>query len=195
MTAIYKRELRSYFHSFIGWLFLAVNIALLDLYFAIYNLFSGYPYTAYVCRSVVIIFIITIPILTMRSLSEEKKNRTDQLILTAPVKVSAIVLGKFLALATIFTVPVLMACLFPPIMSLFGTIPFGEDYVAILAFALYGYACIAIGVFFSSLTESQVIAAVLTFLALFLGFLMDGLCNMVSRSGNLITAVLRVYDF
>ena len=195
MTAIYKRELKAYFHSFIGWLFLAVNIALLDLYFAIYNLFSGYPYTSYVCRSVVIIFIITIPILTMRSLSEEKKNRTDQLILTAPVKISGIVMGKYLAMATVFTVPVLMACLFPLIMSFFGTIPYGENYVAILAFALYGYACIAIGLFFSSLTESQVIAAVLSFLALFLGFLMDGLCNMISRTGNLLTTILRVYDF
>ena len=195
MLAICKREFKAYFDSFIGWLFLAATIAMLDLYFVIYNLYSGYPYTSYVMQSVVMFFIITIPILTMRILAEERRNKTDQLILTAPVKISGVVLGKFFALAGIFTITVLVACLFPLIMSFFGTIPYAECYVAVLGFALYGYACIAVGIFVSSLTESQVIAAVVSFVALFLGYIMAGLCQMISESGNIITTILKVYDF
>ncbi|MDD3369500.1 MAG: Gldg family protein [Lachnospiraceae bacterium] len=194
MTAIFKREFKSYFDTVIGWLFIASTIALLDLYFVVYNLFAGYPYTSYVVSSVVILFMISIPILTMRILAEERKNKTDQLMLTAPVKVSGIVIGKFLALAAIFSITVLVACLFPLVMSLFGTIPFAECYVSILGFALYGYACIAIGIFVSSITESQVIAAVVTFAALFMCYIMNSLCSMISETGNMITRVLRIFD-
>ena len=99
----------------------------------------------------------------MRVLAEERKQKTDQLLLTAPVSVEKIVFGKYLALVTIFAIPMLIMCLYPLLMSKFGTVSLGAAYTAILGFFLLGCANLAIGVFISSLTESQVIAAVLTF--------------------------------
>lgn len=194
MIAIYKRELKSYFCSFLGSLFIGVMLFLMGIYFSVYNLFMGYPYIGYALSSVVFLFLIGIPILTMRILSEERHQKTDQLILTAPVGVSSIVLGKFLALATIFAIPVGIISIYPLILSLFGTIAFGETYVAVLGFFLYGLDCIAIGVFVSSLTESQVIAAVITFGVLFLGYVMSGICNMISSTGNFFTKILSAFD-
>ena len=194
MAAIYKRELRAYFHSFLGSLFIGVMMFLLGIYFSVYNLFMGYPYIGYALSSVVFLFLIGIPILTMRILAEERHQKTDQLILTAPVSVSSIVAGKFLALATIFAIPVGIISIYPLILSLFGTIAFGETYLAVLGFFLYGLACIAIGVFVSSLTESQVIAAVITFGILFLGYVMEGICNMISTTGNFLTKILSAFN-
>ena len=194
MTAIYKRELKSYFHSVIGHLFIAATLFFIGLYFTVYNLFNGYPYISYAVSSVVFLFLISVPILTMRILAEEKKQKTDQLILTAPVGIGQIVMGKFLALLTIFAIPTAVTCVFPLILTRFGTVPLGESYVAILGFFLYGAACIAIGIFISSLTESTVIAAVLTFAVLFITYVMSGLCNLISQSGNWLTKILGSLD-
>ncbi len=194
MFAIYKRELKSYYHSFIGFLFTAALLFFIGLYFSLYNMISGSPYFSYVVSAVLFIFLIAIPVLTMRSMAEEKKSKTDQLILTAPVSVGGIVMGKFLAMVTVFAVPTLIACTYPLVMTLFGTVPLGEAYLSILGFFLYGVACIAIGLFLSSLTESQVIAAVLSFVVLFLGYMMSGICNLLSQTGNFLTDILSCLD-
>lgn len=194
MKAIYQRELKAYFHSFLGALFIGTMLFLLGIYFSVYNLFMGYPHISYALSSIVFLFLISVPVLTMRILAEERHQKTDQLILTAPVSVGGIVIGKFLALATVFAIPTAVICTYPLILSLWGTISFGESYLAILGFFLYGLACIAIGVFVSSLTESQVIAAVITFGILFLGYVMSGLCNMISQTGNLLTKFLSAFD-
>ena len=194
MLAIYKRELKSYFRSFIGFLFIAVTLFFLGLYFSVYNLMNGYPYFAYVVSSVTFLFMLTVPILTMRILAEEKRSKTDQLILTAPVSVGGIVMGKFLALLTIFAIPVAIICFYPLIMAQYGSVPMGEAYLSILAYFLFGMTAIAIGLFLSSVTESQVIAAVLTFLVLFLGYMMDSICSIISSTGNLLTKLLRCFD-
>ena len=194
MLAIYKRELKSYFRSFIGLLFIAVTLFFLGLYFTVYNLLNGYPYFAYSVSSVIFLFMLSVPILTMRILAEEKRSKTDQLILTAPVSVGAVVMGKFLALVTIFFIPTLIACVYPLIMANFGSVPMGEAYLSILAFFLFGTASIAVGVFISSLTESQVIAAVLSFAVLFLGYMMPSICSIISSTGNLLTRLLGCFD-
>lgn len=194
MKAIYKRELQSYFHSFLGALFIGATLMLIGIYFSVYNLFMGYPYIGYALSSVVFLFLISIPVLCMKILAEERHQKTDQLILTSPVSVGSIVMGKFFALSTIFAIPVLIISLYPVIMSLFGTVDFGKSYLAILGFFLYGLACIAICVFVSSLTESQVIAAVLSFGFLFLGYIMSALCSMISSTGNLLTKILSAFD-
>lgn len=194
MIAIYKKELKSYFYSFIGFLFVAVIICLLGFHTSVYNLYYASPYISSVLGGIVLLFFISIPILTMRVLAEEKKQKTDQLILTAPVTVKDIVIGKFLALSTIFAIPTAVVCIFPVILSRFGEVPMGENYLSILGFFLYGEACIAIGVFISSLTESQVIAAVISFAALFVGYLMPSICSLISNSGNWITRFLRCFD-
>lgn len=194
MTAIYKREIKAYFHTFIGPLFIGATLFLLGIYFSVYNLFAGYSYIGYALSSIVFLFLITIPILTMRILAEERRQKTDQLILTAPVSVAGIVGGKFLALATIFAIPMGITCIYPLILSAFGEVDMGESYLAILGFFLYGLSCIAIGIFVSSLTESQVISAVLTFGILFLGYVMSGITNLISQSGNWLTRLLSAFD-
>ena len=113
MFAIWKKEFKAYFHSVIGWLFVAALLALFGLYFYAYNLMQGYPYVYYSLSSVTIIFLIAVPVLTMRSFAEERKNRTDQLMLTAPVSVGKIVLGKYLAMVSVFSVDVLLFTAYP----------------------------------------------------------------------------------
>ena len=194
MFAIYKRELKAFFHTFIGFLFVGVLLFFVGLYCTAYNLLSGYPYFSYAISSVIFVFLLAMPILCMRVLSEDRKNKTDQLILTAPVTVGQIVIGKFLALLTVFAIPTLIICVYPLVLGRFGTVPLSEAYLAILAFFLYGMACIAIGLFVSSLTESQVIAAVLGFGLLFLGYMMSSICSLISSTGNLLTDILSVFD-
>lgn len=194
MSAIYKKELRSYFHSFIGLLFIGVSLFFIGLYYFVYCLLSGYPYFSYVINSVIVLFMLTVPILTMRIMAEERHSKTDQLILTAPVTVGQIVMGKFLALMTILAIPTAISAVYPLILLKFGSVPLGESYLAVLAFFLYGMVCIAIGILVSSLTESQVIAAVLSFVLLFVGYMMPSLCNLISSTGNVLTRILGLYD-
>lgn len=194
MFAIYKRELKSYFRSFIGLLFIAVTLFFVSLYFTVNNLLYGYPHISYALGSVIFVFLISIPILSMRIMAEERRSKTDQLILTAPVSVGGIIMGKFLALLTIFAIPVAVTCVYPIVMSQFGSVPMGESYLAILAFFLYGMTAIAIGVLISSLTESQVIAAVISFIVLFLSYMMSSICNVISSTGNWLTKILGCLD-
>lgn len=194
MWAIYKRELKSYFRSFIGLLFIAVTLFFISLYFTVNNLLSGYPYLSYTLSGVLSLFMLSVPVLTMRSLAEERHSKTDQLILTAPVSVGGIVLGKYLAVLTVFAIPTAIVCTYPIIMNQFGYVPMQEAYLTILGFFLYGAAAIAIGVLISSLTESQVIAAVLSFIVLFLGYMMTSLCSIISSTGNLLTRILGCFD-
>lgn len=194
MKAIYKRELRSYFCSFTGWLFVAVNLFVMGLYFIVYNMLMGYPTIAYVLQSIVFTFIVTIPILTMRTLSEERKNKTDQLILTAPVPVGKIVLGKYLALATVLFLPTAFMGILPLFLMQGGEFRLGVSYASLLGFFLYGCLALAVGLFLSSLTESVVIAAVLSFGALFLGYIMPGISNLLTSTGTSVvtTAIGKV---
>lgn len=194
MLAIYKRELKSYLQSFIGLLFIAVTLFFVSLYYYVYNMVSGYPYLSYAISSVIILFMISVPVLSMRILAEERKSRTDQLILTAPVSVGNIVIGKYFALLTIFAIPTAVICTYPLIMRAFGQIPMGESYLVVFAFWLYGMTAIAIGVLISSLTESQVIAAVISFIVLFLGYMMSSICSLISPTGNLLTKLLGYFD-
>lgn len=194
MLAIYRRELKAYFRSFIGLLFIAVTVFFVSLYFSAVNLLQGYPYFSYAVSSVIILFLISVPVLTMRILAEERRNKTDQLILTAPVSVGGIVLGKFLALLTIFAIPTAFFCIYPLILKGYGAVPMAESYLAILAFFLYGMMAIAIGVFLSSLTESQVISSVLTFLVLFLAYMMNAIEGLISTTGNWLTKLMGCLD-
>ena len=194
MKAILKRELKAYFQTVIGWLFIAATLALFGLYFYVYNMYYGSPDITSTLSAITFVFLITVPVLTMRSLAEDRKNKTDQLILTAPVSVEKIVAAKFLATAGVFTACVLIICISPLIMSIFGTVAYAQSYVGVLGFWLYGLACIAIGTFVSSLTESVVISAVLTFVMLFLGYMMSSITNLISSTGNLLTKILGCYD-
>lgn len=195
MLAIYKKELRSYFHSPLGWLFLAVSIALMGVYFMAVNLSSGYGNLAYMISSIAILFLFTTPLLTMKSLAEERKSKTDQLLFTSPITVGKIVIGKYLAMLILLGVICIIQCLLPILLSFFGTVAFGESYTAILGYFLYGAACMALGLFISGLTESQLIAAVLSLFTFFITYMMGGICSLIFSTGNLLTKLLSVFDF
>lgn len=188
MTAVYKRELRSYLTSMTGYLFIFFILLLTGIYFSAYQLDIAYPKFEYTLSAMTFVFLICVPILTMRTLAEERKQKTDQLLLTSPVSVGKIIMGKYLALVTVFAVPMAIICFYPLVMSKFGDISFGTAYTAVLGFFLLGCANLAIGVFISSLTESQVIAAVLTFVLLFAFFMMNGISSFFSE-GSLSTCI------
>ena len=194
MLAIFKREFKSLFWNITGWLFIGITLALFGLYFFVYNLSYGYPYISYSLSAIAFLFMVTVPILTMRVLAEEKHAKTDQLLLTAPISVGKIVLGKFLALALVYTICIGVICVAPLVLMIFGEVPLAETYVGILGFWRGGLATIAIGTFVSSLTESQVISAVVSFGLIFVGYMMSSICSVISSSGNLLTKILGCYD-
>lgn len=188
MTAIYKREVASYFNSMTGWVFTAVLTVFIGIYFFVYNLFNGYPYFSMSLSYTLFVFMVVVPILTMRSMAEERRSRTDQLLLTAPVSVTGVVMGKYLAMLTVFALPTAIACLCPLIIALNGSSFLLADYGTILAFFLLGAVEIAVGLLVSALTESQLIAAVGTFGILLVLYLWDGLVSFLptSASGSLL---------
>ena len=191
MKAIYKRELRSYFNSMIGYIFIAFFVAFMGFYFMAYNLYNGYPYFSYTLSATITIMLIAVPILTMKSFAEDRKTKTDQLLLTAPVSVTQIVLGKYLAMVTVFLIPMLISCICPLIIKANGQAYLLTDYSTILAFFLMGCIFIAIGMFISALTESQIIAAVGTFGILFVLCLWSDLITFLpSSSGGTVAGIL-----
>ncbi|MEE1314550.1 MAG: ABC transporter permease [Faecalimonas sp.] len=179
MLAIYKREFKSYFQSMIGYLFIAFLALFVGLYFMAYNLNGGYPYFAYSLYGVQFIFLVAVPILTMKCFAEERKSKTDQLLLTAPVRLIDIVLGKYLAMVSVFAIPMLVFCFYPLVIKMNGTAYLKVDYISIFAFFLLGCVYIAIGMFISALTESQIIAAVGTFAILLILYMWDGILSFL----------------
>ena len=173
MTAIYKRDLSSYFNSMIGYVFIAVLVFFTGIYFMAYNLYSGLPQFSYTLYSLMTILMFAIPLLTMKSMAEERRSRTDQLLLTAPVSLTGVVMGKFLAMATVFLIPVALCAFCPLIIAMNGEAHLLSDYAAILEFFLLACVFASVGLFFSSLTESQVIAAVGTFAGLLILYLWE----------------------
>ena len=194
MTAIYKRELKAYFQSMTGYVLTAFLVVFAGIYFMAYNLNMGYPYFSLVLLNIHYILIIIVPILTMRSFAEERKNRTDQLLLTSPIRLSSIVMGKYLSMVTVFAVPCLIFCIFPLIIKGVGVGYPKVDYSVIFLFFMMGCVYIAIGMFLSSLTESQVISAVTTFGALLLIFLWGGLIDFLptSKVGGIVGVLVLV---
>lgn len=182
MLAIYKRELKSYFQSMIGPVFVAFLIAFTGIYFMAYNMTAGYPYFSYTLSGSLMVFIVGIPLITMRSFSEERKNKTDQMLLTAPVSLWKVVFGKYFAMMTVIAVPNIIFCIFPLIIKSQGTAYLTVDYLSILVFFLLGCVYAAIGMFLSALTESQIIAFISTFGILLVLYLWDGILSMLPSS-------------
>ena len=152
---------------------MAFLLLMAGIYTCSVNFGAGYPEFERVISGISFIFLIIVPILTMRSFSEERAARTDQLLYTLPIRTSAVVAGKYLAMVTVLGISTLILCLYPLILSVYGDVYFVTAYASIFAFFLVGCALIAIGMFISSLTESQVISAVLTLGVFILLYLMN----------------------
>ncbi len=192
MTAIFKRELRSYFHGMLGYVLTAFLLASSGIYFLALNL--GYGLTDfgyYTLYRTIFMLLLYIPVLTMRSLAEERRSRTDQLLLTSPVPVRGIVLGKFFAMCAVFALPCLMDVVMILILwALGGTVPaLAANFAALLCYFLLGCAAIAMGEFLSGLTENPIIAAVAGFSVLLLAYMMPSLRSLFNAGSAVALAV------
>ena len=192
MIAIYKRDLKGFFTGMMGYVLLAFFLAVGGLYFTVMNLMSGYPDLSYTLYNNLFVLLVLVPLLTMRSFAEERRARTDQLLLTSPVSLWRIVLGKYLAVLSVFGMAVLVFALYPLIMSRGGAVSYRQSYAALLAFFLLGAACIAIGVFLSSLNENQIVAAVCSFFVLLLAYLMPSIQTLFTVGSALAMGVFLV---
>ena len=192
MTAIFKREVRSSFHGMIGYVLTAFMLAATAIYFVALNLGYGLTDFGYytLCRTTFVL-LLYIPVLTMRSFAEERRTRTDQLLLTSPVSVWGIVLGKFFALCVIFALPCLADAVMILVLAALGATGTATlaNLAALLCYYLMGCAAIAIGVFLSSLTENQIIAAVAGVAALLLAYMMPSLRSMFTAGSAVALAL------
>ena len=160
MFAIFKRELKAYFTSPLGYVFLAIFYAFSGLFFYIFSLSVGSTDISSVFLMMFIVLMVFVPLLTMRLLSEDKKQKTDQLILTAPVSLLSIVMGKFLAAYAIFGIGVAVMRVYGFVMSTFATVSWLPIWGNTVGLLLLGGIFVSIGLFISSLTENQMIAAI-----------------------------------
>ena len=193
MSAIYKRELKSYAGNMSGAIAIAVMLFILGMTFWVYNIYYQVAtYGMYSVSNAELLFYIVVPILTMRIFTEERKQKTDQILLTSPVSIGSIVMGKYLALITVFAIPVAVMCIFPLVVQSFGSTTLKLDYIVIIAFFIMGCAYLSMGMFISTLTESVIISAIVSILFVFMTQLMGNLTSLLSANnfGNLIFIVV-----
>ena len=181
MLAVFKRDLRSYFTSPIGYVFIAVFLIIANLFFYMYNILSQTSDMTNLFANLLFILSFLLPILTMRLFSEELRQKTDQLLLTAPVSIGKVVVGKYLACLAVFVIAILLTLTWPLVVTMYGH-PALYTIVGNYAGLFFAVAAfIAIGLFISALTESQLIAAVITF-AVYLGlYLMASLTSAIQN--------------
>ena len=165
MSAVYKRELRAYMNNVYGWLFMAIFLLFTSYVMFQNNLYDGMPEFELTLSGSQYALLLLIPILCMRSMAEDRHNKTDMFYLSLPMKTSSVVLGKYLAMLTVYAIPCVILCVYPLVLGAFGPVNYLVAYLAILLFLILGAALIAVCQFLSSLTDNLVIAAVLGVLA------------------------------
>ena len=159
MIAVWKHELKNYFHSLTAYIFGAFLLAFIGLGALRYNIQAAVSNFEFVLSYGCLIFVVIVPILTMRVIAEERRQKTDQLLYSLPITTVQVVLGKYLALLVVYAVPLCLISLYPLIFSRYGDVYLPTSYGSILAFLVLGAALIALGMFLSSLTDNQGFAA------------------------------------
>ena len=192
MTAVLKREIGSYFKGVLGYLLGAFLLIFAGIYCMAYNLSGYYANFEYVLDAIAFIYLIAVPIISMRSVAEEKRQKTDQLLYSLPIRLADVVVGKYLAMLAVLAVPTLIMALYPLILSQFGTVSFSTAYGALAAFFLLGACLLSIGLFISSVAESQVAAAVITLVTMLLLFFMSDLASFISTDASASMMALSV---
>ena len=194
MISIYKKELRSYFTTFTGYAFLGFFVLITGYFFAAQNLAAYSANYNDVLVSTMIMFLILVPVLTMRSFAEESRQKTDQLLLTSPISINAVVIGKFLAAVTLYLMGIIITAVFPFILSKYGNVDVGATVCCFIGYFLMGSCLISVGIFISVLTDNQIVAAAGTFCVLFLLLMMDNIAANapISRAASLVFAAVIV---
>ncbi|MCL2831744.1 MAG: ABC transporter permease [Treponema sp.] len=179
MIAIFKREIKAYFVTPIGYLYMGLFLLITGIFFTFSNIFSQSSYYSGFLGSVLFIYLFAIPLLTMRLFSEERRQKTDQLLLTSPVSIPAIVCGKFLAALTLYAFTIVVTILYAVIIAVYGDLIVTETVGSYIGFLFLGACYIAIGVFISASTENQLTAALVTFFSLMVIWLIDPIAQMI----------------
>ncbi len=192
MGAIFKREFKSYFSSPVGYVCVAAIAAIYGFFYYNVMLTGSSSYITSVYSSVYLFGMMIIPVITMRSISEDRKNKTDQALLTAPVGVTSIVLGKFFGAYIVFVIASTFGIIPAVVLEFFGSPSWGIIIGNYIATLLYGGAMISIGVFISSLTVSQVIAAISTFIV---SIALMYLENLTSSATGVVADVINFLSF
>ena len=187
MKAIFSREFRSYFTSVTGYAFAAFLLLIIGIYTMSVCLVGYYPNYEYVLGNSAFIFLLMVPILTMKTFAEERKQKTDRLLYALPIGMPKIVAGKYLALLAVFAVPLVPAMIYPLILKIYGNVSFRVVCISMLGFILLGASLLAIGMFISSLTESQPLAAGISFLVMLINFLSTSLATYLPVGSTLVT--------
>lgn len=182
MIAVLKHELRNYFHSLTAYVFGAFLLAFVGIGAMLYNIQAAVSNFEYVLSFSCLVFVVIVPILTMRVIAEERKQKTDQLLYSLPITTTQVIVGKFIALLTVYLIPLCFICLYPFIFSKFGDVYLLTSYGSILAFFILGGALISIGIFISSLTENQGMAAGIGIAAILLNYYSVSLSEYVSST-------------
>lgn len=182
MTAVFKHELRSYFHSLTAYVFGAFLLAFIGIGAMRYNLQAAVSNFEYVLSFASLVFVVIVPVLTMRVLAEERRQKTDQLLYSLPITTVQIIAGKYLALLVLYLIPLAIIAVYPLIFAQFGDVYLLTSYGSILAFFLLGAALIAVGVFLSSLTDNQGLAAGLGIAVILLNYYSVSLSEYVSST-------------
>lgn len=192
MIAIFKHELRLYFHSLTAYVFGAFLLLIVGIGAMLYNLQAAVSNFEYVLSFSSMIFAVIVPILTMRVIAEERKQKTDQLLYSLPISTTKIIVGKYLALLVLYLIPLAIISTYPLIFSQYGEVYLLTSYGSLLAYFLMGAALIAIGVFISSLTENQGFAAGIGIAAILFNYFSVSLAEYVSATAAGSSIVLFV---
>ena len=194
MTAVLKHELRSYFHSLTAYVFGAFLLAFIGIGVVLYNIQAAVSNFEYVLSFANLIFVVIVPILTMRVIAEERRQKTDQLLYSLPITTFQVIAGKYAALLILYTIPLAVISLYPLIFAQFGDVYLPTSYGSILAFFILGAALIAVGMFISSLTDNQGLAAGIGIAAILLNYYSVSLSEYVSSTavGSMIALVVLI---
>ena len=182
MSAVFRHELRGNFHSLTTYLFGACLLAFIGLWAMMYNLRASVSNFEYVLEAGCLAFVVVVPILTMRTIAEERRQKTDQLLYSLPITTLQVVLGKFLALLAVFAVPLCVIAVYPLIFARYGEVYLPTSYGSLFAFFLLGAALLAVGMFLSSLTENQGFAAGIGIAVILLNYFSVSLSEYVSST-------------
>jgi ABC-2 type transport system permease protein len=182
MIAIFERELKSFFTGITGYIFGACLLIFAGIYSMVLNLSQGYNSLDYVFGNMGFIYLLAIPILTMRTIAEERKQKTDQLLYSLPISMHKIVLGKYFAMLVVLAVPIVIMAFYPLIYSAFGTVSYRTSYSTLIALYFLGAALTAMGIFISSLTDNQVVAAVMCLILMVINYFISSLTDYASSS-------------
>lgn len=192
MSAVFRHELSSCFTGVTGYVFGAFLLLFAGIYTMVYNLKSMVTNFEYVLGGMSFVFLVIVPVLTMRVLAEERRQKTDQLLYSLPLSMTEVVLGKYAALLVVFLIPLGIISLSPIVLTAFGNVYLPAAFSAIVGFFFLGAALMAIGMFISSVTESQVAAAGLCFVVMLLNYFLSNLADYTSTSAFASFAALTV---